>query len=80
MKQRGGKREGAGRPKGASFRDMVSLAEKKKFVEFVLSTYMEDPRLTVWVGDQIFGKAQQSVDLTSAGKPILIASDEADDE
>ena len=61
----GGARPGAGRPKGSKtvpqFRDYVSKAEKKKFVEFVLETYMGDIRLALWMGDQLFGKAPQPI-------------------
>jgi hypothetical protein len=52
-----------GRPKGTKtvpqFRDYVSDTERKKFVEFVLDSYMGDMRLAVWLGDQLFGKAPQ---------------------
>jgi hypothetical protein len=61
----GGKRPGAGRPKGSKqipqFRDFVSDEDRAKFVEFVLSTYMEDVKLTIWVGDQLYGKPTQAV-------------------
>lgn len=74
---RGGARPGAGRKPGASFAQLVSLAEKKKFVEFVLDQYMGDIRLALWMGDQLFGKAPQSIDHTTKGKelptPILNA-------
>jgi hypothetical protein len=43
---KGGKRPGAGRPAGSKtvpqFRDYVSDAERKKFVEFILDSYMGD--------------------------------------
>lgn len=74
---KGGKQPGAGRPKGSTnkirFADFVSTKDRATFVEFILSNYMGDMRLATWMGDQLFGKAQQAVDLTSDGKPILIA-------
>jgi hypothetical protein len=79
----GGKRPGAGRPVGSKnipcFRDYISDDERKRFVEFVLSTYMEGERLTTWMGDQLFGKAVQQLELTGPeGAPLeanLSASD-----
>jgi hypothetical protein len=45
----GGKRPGAGRPKGSTnvprFSDYISEKERKTFVEFVLENYMADMRL-----------------------------------
>jgi hypothetical protein len=62
---KGGKRPGAGRPKGSKtvpqFRDFVSDEEREKFVEFILDTYMGDMRLALWLGDQLFGKAPQPI-------------------
>lgn len=49
---------------------MVSHAEKAKFVQFVLETYMGDMALARWMGDQLFGRAPQSLDLTSDGKQL----------
>jgi hypothetical protein len=60
---KGGARPGAGRKKGSTtvpqFRNYVSDAERKKFVEFILDSYMGDMRLAVWLGDQLFGRAPQ---------------------
>jgi hypothetical protein len=71
----GGKRPGAGRPKGSKhipqFRDYVSEEDRAEFVEFVLSSYKGDMRLTTWVGDQLFGKAAQSITGPDGG-PIQI--------
>lgn len=70
---RGGKRPGAGRKPRASFSELVSTAERKKFVEFVLETYMGDMRLAMWMGDQLFGRASQAVELSGKdGGPIQI--------
>lgn len=58
---------------------MVSFEERKKFVEFILDTYMGDMRLAVWLGNQLFGQAPQALDVTSDGKelpqPLLYALD-----
>jgi len=78
---RGGKREGAGRPEGTrNKRDFLAYwndAEISEFAEFVKDAYKEDMRILGWVGDQIFGKPQQSIDHTTLGKelptPILNA-------
>lgn len=74
----GGKRPGAGRPKGSTnipqFRDFVSDEDRAEFVEFVLSTYKESERLTMWVGDQIYGKPGQSIALTNPDGSDLFSS------
>ncbi len=64
-----------GRPKGTGitpFRDFVSDAERKKFVEFVLDQYMGDMRLAQWFGNQLFGQAPQSIDHTTLGKELPV--------
>jgi hypothetical protein len=73
----GGARPGSGRKKGSTtvpqFRNYVSEADRKQFVEFILATYMGDMRLAVWLGDQLFGKASQAVELSGKdGGPIEI--------
>jgi hypothetical protein len=79
---KGGAQPGAGRPKGSTnvpeFCDYVSEEDRKTFVEFILSTYMSDMRLAVWVGDQLFRKAMQGVELGGPdGTPIAIEISEA---
>ncbi len=81
MAQNGGKRKGAGRPKGSTnantyrFSDYVSEEDRNTFVEFMLSNYMGDMRLATWVGEHLFAKPKQDVDVTTNGKdfptPIL---------
>ena len=44
-----------------------------EFLDFLLDNYKEDARLMQWMGDHLYGKAQQSVDLTSDGEPVQIA-------
>jgi hypothetical protein len=54
-----------------TFREYVIEDDRKRFVEFVLSTYMESERLTTWMGDQLFGKAAQQLELTGPeGAPL----------
>jgi hypothetical protein len=62
---KGGKREGAGRPKGSTSRptifdywDADAIAE---YFEYLRDNYKEDSRLMVFVGEQIMGKATQPV-------------------
>jgi len=74
---KGGRQPGAGRPLGSKnrkqFRDYWSEEEKQTYVEFVKGTYMEDPKLIPYVGDQLFGKATQAVEMTGAdGGPIQV--------
>jgi hypothetical protein len=48
----------------------VSQADKDQFVEFMLANYMGDMRIAVWMGDQLFGKAPQSIDHTTLGEKL----------
>lgn len=78
---KGGERPGAGRPKGSKNKlNIHDHFEKdvKEFIEFLKANYMEDTKLMIWLGDHLFGKAAQEVDVTSGGKPLLISSN--DDE
>ncbi len=72
---KGGARPGAGRPAGSKtvpqFRSYISDEERKKFVEFILDSYMGDMRLALWLGDQFFGKAPQPV-VGDDGGPIQV--------
>lgn len=71
----GGKRPGSGRKKGSptiTLRELLTKKDIDTFMEFLLANYMEDAKLMVWMGDHIFGKAPQALDLTSGGKPLLI--------
>lgn len=75
----GGYREGAGRPKGSTnlpnIRNYITEEQITEFVAHLMEKYKEDSRLEVWLGNQIFGMARQSVDHTTLGKempqPIL---------
>lgn len=72
----GGKRPGAGRPKGSTsaprFSDYVTEKDRKTFVEFMLSNYMGDMRLATWVGDNLFIKPKQEIDHTTLGKELPV--------
>jgi hypothetical protein len=71
----GGKRPGAGRPKGSknkfSIHDFVTKGDVETFVEFVLANYMESDKLAAWFGDQLFGKASQALTGPDGG-PIQV--------
>lgn len=74
-----------GRPFGATtrpqFYEYTDENDRKEYVKWVRSVYKKKgyTDLAKWYGDQIFGKAPQSLDLTSNGKPLLIgvSNDEA---
>lgn len=72
---KGGKRPGAGRPVGStnklSLRDYMKKEDIEEFFEFVLSTYKESEKLTIWMGDQLIGKATQAISGPDGG-PIEI--------
>lgn len=59
---------------------MVSIAEKKKFVEFILDQYMGDMRLALWMGDQLFGKAPQAITGADGGPVEITVIKYAKDE
>lgn len=78
MAKNGGARPGAGRPKGPTlprFADYVKEEDRKTFVEFILSSYMGDMRVATWMGDQLFGKAPQGIEV-SGGLDLSIVDDE----
>jgi Family of unknown function (DUF5681) len=69
-----------GRPKGSKTLELLELLAKKgkkdktdyvaEYLDFLIDNYKEDSRLMVWMGDHIFGKAPQSLDLTSDGEKL----------
>ena len=76
--ENGGKREGAGRPKGSTtkpqFRDFVSEKEVKELVEQAKGLAKAGKvDLLKFVLEHIFGKAPQNLDVTSNGEvlPLL---------
>jgi len=71
---KGGKQPGAGRPKGSTTRPQIRDYFTKKDIETIvdmLKTHMvDDMQLLKFVAEQIFGKAPQSLDLTSGGEKL----------
>lgn len=71
---KGGARPGAGRPKGSitrpQLRDFYTDKEIKDFVADLKKSAKKDPGLKKFVAEQLFGKAQQSVDLTTGGEKL----------
>jgi hypothetical protein len=67
---RGGKRLGAGRPKGSTqrpqLRDYFNEDELLDFIELVKTHMVEDMTILRFVGEQIFGKAVQPI----SGDPV----------
>jgi len=66
---RGGKRQGAGRPKGSGNKrhilDYWEIEDIHEFFQNLKKRYKKSDRLAVWIGDQISGKAVQPI----AGDP-----------
>lgn len=84
MSAKGGKRIGAGRPKGATSSvrpKIVDFVTKKEVTELVATAKKHakegKPELLKFLLEQIFGKAPQGLDLTTGGKefprPLLYA-------
>lgn len=70
----GGKRPGAGRPKGSAMLRLHDVMKKRdidEFVEYLLNSYMDEPRIALWMADHIFGKAPQPVTGPDGG-PIQV--------
>ena|SRR3990167_11288011 len=68
-----GNKLGKGRPVGSgrpNFNEYVSESERQGFIKWVKENYKDKPDLARWMGDQMFGKAPQTMDITSAGKPL----------
>ena len=74
----GGKRPGAGRPKGTkigyglSFKDYWTPEEIHEFVEAVKEKAKKDPRLMAHVADRLFGKVPQAIEGTSEDGSITV--------
>lgn len=69
---RAGKIHKGGRPKGignkTSFSACVTNSDRVKFAEWALKNYEKDVQLAKWVGDQMFGKAKESLELSGEVK------------
>lgn len=71
---KGGARPGAGRPVGSknrlAFRDYWSEEEIVEYVQFTKENYMGDMKVHGWVGDHLFPKIKQEIDVTTNGKDL----------
>lgn len=71
----GGKRPGAGRPKGSSnrpqIRDYFTPKDVQEVVEMLKTHMVDDMNLLRFVAEQIFGKAAQTISGPDGG-PIQI--------
>lgn len=70
--------KGAGRPKGSysrpQIRDYVTKEEIAELVEVAKKQAKNKPELLKFLLEQVFGKAAQSVDLTSDGEKLATMS------
>ncbi len=72
---RGGKREGAGRPKGSTKKPQFGDFVTEEEVQSLVQEAKEQARagktdMLRFVLEQIFGRAPQNIDLTSQGEPL----------
>ncbi|MHB0977946.1 MAG: hypothetical protein ACYC1K_00860 [Minisyncoccota bacterium] len=74
MTNHGGKRQGAGNKEGSerpNFYKFVEQTEVREFMDWVKKNYKKNPRLAIWYGDHLFGKA--SLPITGdGGGPLTI--------
>jgi hypothetical protein len=75
MGKNGGKRPGAGRPKGSTNKvtiyDYWGKEEIDEYFDFLRDNYKEDSKLMVFVGEQLMGKAPQRLEHSGPdGAPI----------
>jgi hypothetical protein len=70
----GGKRPGAGRPKGSTNKvniyDYWTRADIDEYFEYLKDAYKESDKLNQFVGEQLMGKAMQAIDHTTNGKDL----------
>ena len=78
---RGGKRIGAGRPVGTANKANIyhywSREDIAEYFEYLKDAYKESDKLNQFVGEQLMGKAQQQLDVTSGGEKIALSFDNA---
>jgi len=48
----------------------VTEEDRKTFAEFMMSIYMADMNAAKWVGDHLFSKPPQAMDVTSGGEKL----------
>lgn len=79
MATHGGSRTGAGRKTGSKttpqLRDFVSEKQRKAFIAHMLKAYPESDRIATWVGDHLFGKAPQTIELDADVREALTLDD-----
>lgn len=73
--QNGGKRPGAGRPKGSvtrpQFRDYFTEEDRLNMVEMIKTHMVDDMRLLQWAAEMNFGKPSQAITGEDGG-PIQV--------
>lgn len=65
-----------GRPIGAKskpqIREFITHADVQAFVRHILRKYKTHPEIAKWLGDQIFGKAMQAMEIGGLnGEPLF---------
>jgi len=85
MAKNGGKRKGAGRKPGSSNRpkitdDLTKAEIKKLLTKAVKLAHLGDNKIIIFLLEQAYGKASQSIDLTSDGEQILTGYENLSDK
>lgn len=74
MKKKGGKREGAGRPKGSTTLikaiNYFNEKELREFWESMKERAKTDSKIALYFAEQFTGKAMQPVDHTTGGEKL----------
>lgn len=74
MANQGGKRQGAGNKEGSvrpNFYKFMEPEDVREYMNWVKKNYKKNPRLAIWLGDHLFGKATQPLTGESE-EPITI--------
>lgn len=64
MGNHGGKRLGSGNKEGSvrpNFYKFMDPNDVREFMDWVKRNYKKNPRLAIWLGDHLFGKATQPI-------------------
>ncbi len=75
----GGKRQGAGAKEGQirpNFYKLVTPDDVHDYMQWVLKNYKKNPKLAIWLGDHLFGKAVQPIG-NDNGQPLIVQFDPA---